>query len=334
VGVHGAPDDGLLIGRGSARPEGSRRLAGAGAVSYPCPMRSAPRLAALFWFHRDPAVCADRLQLLRRVNPGLPIYGLYGGPLDQLERFRPLERQLDDFYAFPEARSPSWKWKHGDLVIAQWHRERGAHLAWDTLAIAQWDMLFFAPLEQLFAMVGPDQLLLSGLRPVSEVESIWSWTRGGVEREEYLAFVRSIERAAHTQPPLCCQFVVACLPRSLLDRYGEIPEPEAGFVEYRLPTWARHFGYSFQTRHPYDIWWPELPAPPVWRRTLTTSPIAIRSSVVTWNLLSPGGARIFHPFTRSYPAGWAGRLRQMAGEVASEGGRVARWLTPGGARGG
>lgn len=307
-------------------------LAGRGPLPYPSgPMH--PKLAALFWFHKDPAVCCNRLQLLRRHNPDLPIYGLYGGPPDEADRFRLLEPYLDDLYVFPGERSSSWKWKHGDLVIAQWHRERGAGLAWDTLAIAQWDMLFFAPFERLFAMVGPDELLLSGLRPVAEVESIWSWTRSGVEREEYLAFVESLARAGQTTPPLCCQFVVACLPRSFLDRYGEIPEPEVGFIEYRLPTWAQLFGHSFQTHHPYDIWWPGLPKPPPWRLTLTAARVSIPSTVVTLNLLSPRGARIFHPYTHSYPAGWGGRVGQLARGAARAGARVVRGLAPGRSRG-
>jgi len=288
---------------------------------------SAPKLAALFFFHKDPEVCINRLQLLRRYDPDLPIFGLYGGPLAEVDRFRPLERYLDDFYAFPGDRPPIWKWKHGDLVISQWHRDRGSQLAWDTIVIAQWDMLFFGPMERLFEMVAPDELLLSGLRPVTEVESSWRWTCGGPERAEYLAFVHSVERAGHAVTPLCCQFVVACLPRSFLDRYAEIPDSDLGFSEYRLPTYASLFGHRFQLHHPYEIWWPEFPAPPVWRRTLTTSAVPIRSSVVTLNLLSPWGARVFHPFATVYPTDWSGRVRQMAGELGSESRRVARWAT-------
>jgi putative FmdB family regulatory protein len=41
---------------------------------------SAPDLAALFWFYKQPDVCANHLELFRRRNEGVRVYGLYGGP--------------------------------------------------------------------------------------------------------------------------------------------------------------------------------------------------------------------------------------------------------------
>src|SRR3989344_1974126 len=75
-----------------------------------------PHLAVLFWFYKEPGVCANRLELLRRTNPGLKIYGLYGGPQKRAGLFRKkLGNHLDDFYASP-FRSSDWKWINGTAM--------------------------------------------------------------------------------------------------------------------------------------------------------------------------------------------------------------------------
>ncbi len=43
--------------------------------------------AILFWFHDNPKICANRLEIIRQHNPGAAIYGLYGGePQGEEER--------------------------------------------------------------------------------------------------------------------------------------------------------------------------------------------------------------------------------------------------------
>src|SRR5688572_15369697 len=83
------------------------RITGAGArmtrpgcdglrPGYP---RSVPgRVGVLFWFYRDLPVCRNRAEMLRRDNPELAIFGLYGGDVRDAARFRDaLEPFLDDF---------------------------------------------------------------------------------------------------------------------------------------------------------------------------------------------------------------------------------------------
>jgi adenine-specific DNA methylase len=135
------------------------------------------KLAILFWFYKEPQVCKNHLELLRRYNPTVPIYGLYGDELGEVHTYKSvLSKYLDDFYAFTQDKSSSWKWHLGDLLITDWYLERGQHLTWDTIFVVQWDMLVFGPVNELFSMLKEDQILLSGLRPIKEVEKIWSWT--------------------------------------------------------------------------------------------------------------------------------------------------------------
>ena len=51
-------------------------------------MFSNPRLAILFWYYKDPELCADRVADLRKLNPGTPIHGLFGGDAATFEAFQ------------------------------------------------------------------------------------------------------------------------------------------------------------------------------------------------------------------------------------------------------
>lgn len=136
----------------------------------------------------------------------------------------------------------------GDLLLTHWYRERGKDLDWDTVLIVQWDMLMFGAVEQLFSMLQKNQILLSGLRPIAEVEHEWSWVSPKVpdRRQQYLEFLEHIRQTYHyNQDPLGCLFIVVCLPRIFLDRYSSIEQPEREFLEYRIPMYAQVFGIPF-----------------------------------------------------------------------------------------
>jgi len=187
--------------------------------------------------------CQDRLRAVRRFNPDLDIYGLYGGePSGAKDAEKALAPLLDDFWAYPEVKDPRWKWVNGDLMIARWFRDRGSVLSWDTVFVIQWDMLVAAPLEKLFHMLRRDQILLSGFRPIDDVKGVWWWAKGAdPESAQALAdFQKFLSRTFHYEGPVfACLFVVACLPRIFLERFVALGPPTVGFLEYKLPTLAK-----------------------------------------------------------------------------------------------
>ena len=270
------------------------------------------KLAVLFWFYADFDLCRERLGLLRALNPETPIYGLYGGPLEEAdEARRVLGGQLDDLYAYPEAREPQWKWLHGDRLIAAWRRDRGDQLAWDTVVLAQWDMLILAPLEQLFGGLKPGEAVFSGLRPGSEVAAWWGWLKGEdpAKREEAEAFRALLQRDYGYEGELwCCLFIVIALPRVLLDRYLEAGPPAPGFLEYKLPTLARVFGVAAGDGG-FRPWWGAEPATrdaPAQERVLNAVGEEVALSTVLSELQRPGGARVFHPYRGDFPVSHLG----------------------------
>jgi hypothetical protein len=42
----------------------------------------------LFRYHANPLVCVDRLELLKKNNPDIPIYGIYGGIEEEFQLFK------------------------------------------------------------------------------------------------------------------------------------------------------------------------------------------------------------------------------------------------------
>ena len=260
----------------------------------------------VFWFYRDTEVCQNRLRLLRRRNPGTPIYGLYGGPpVDEHHFAAALGPMLDDFWAFREVDDTAWKWRHGDLMLARWFAARGEGLAWDTVFVAQWDMVVTAPLAQLLPPLQPGEMLLSGLRPVREVAEWWRWTRWEETGAEYRAFLAHVEAGyGPVADPQCCQFIGLVLPRQFLRRYAAIDEPELGFLEYKVPVYAQAFGVPLLPDTCFRPFWPEDPATAGAARSATMLH-AWRTPVRLPFMLSeawrPGGRRIFHPYHGIYP---------------------------------
>jgi len=262
------------------------------------------KLAILFWFYKEPQVCENRLEILRKYNPSTPIYGLYGGDPSEANRYRQkLGAYLDDFYVFDQKRDANWKWFYGDLMIADWYSKRGIVLSWDTVVVVQWDMLIFGPIHKIFSMLRRDQILLSGLRPVEEVAQKWEWVSPDHpdRRERYFKFLEYVkENFNFDQDPLCCLFVVVCLSRSFLEEYSRVDQLELGFLEYRVPIYAQIFQTSFCVDHSFDPWWDDIEP---FRQDLALRAVSrhISRRTMLRHLLNPKGARVFHPYRERLP---------------------------------
>jgi hypothetical protein len=305
------------------------------------------KLAILFWFYKEPEICQNRLQILRQYNPNTPIYGVYGGELATVDCYQAqLAPYLDDFYTFPEPKDTDWKWLQGDLILTQWYRERGKHLAFDTVVVVQWDMLIFGAIEQLFSMLEPDQILLSGLRPIAEIENDWHWVTPKLPdlRQKYLKFIEHVVQVYdYQQQPLACIFIVACLPRIFLERYATIEQPELGFIEYRIPIYAQIFGISICEHHPFEVWWKDVD--PTYRAKDLTQRVINRFNLkfnphslhntsdprysnislmpIFKHLNMRNGDRIFHPHQYLFPL----TKRQWLGASIAELKRDLDWVS-------
>jgi hypothetical protein len=121
-------------------------------------------------------------------------------------------------------------------------------------------------------------------------------------------------------------FVIACLPRRLLEAYAQLAHPETGYIEYRLPTLASAIGLRFVDDDRFSAWRPADPRQTVVtrrQRLLNGSRRAVRLPTVLTELTRADGARLFHPYHGLYPVSipWALRAPGWAGYVAVREGR-------------
>jgi len=148
------------------------------------------------------------------------------------------------------------------------------------------------------------EMLLSGLRPVKEVEGWWQWTQGPF-RAEYEAFLAHVTaRFGQVEDPLCCQFIGVVAPRAFLARYTEIELPELGFLEYKVPIYAQVFGTPLLPDTCFRPWWPEEPGATRARRSeclVHAWPEQLRLPVMAYEAVRPHGRRLFHPYRGVYP---------------------------------
>lgn len=257
------------------------------------------KLAILFWFYKEPEVCANRLELLKRTNPGLKIYGLYGGPQKQASLFRKeLGDYLDDFYVSP-FRSPDWKWINGDLVILDWYVKRGKRLSWDSIVVVQWDMLVFAPFREIFKKIRRGEIFLSGFRMISpRIERKWDWTRpGGSERRNYLRFLEYVRKNyGYRAKARICLFILQVFPRVFFERYLKVKNRSVGMLEYKIPTYANIFGIPVFRKN-FGVTWDERRK----NRPLNAIPREISGAYIRAQLRKRGGWRVFHPYYQKWP---------------------------------
>lgn len=255
-------------------------------------------LSILFWFYKQPTLCRNRLQLIKHHNPNAKVYGLYGGSLPQMATFkRKLGGYLNDFYTSPY-KSPRWKWRNGDLMLLDWYKVRGKDLKWDSVVVIQWDTLVFASLNEVFRGIKRNEIFLSGLRPLSKKVALnWCWTRPEYEdRKNYLKFLNHVRREYHyTEQPLCCQFVLQVFPRLFFEKYITVKNRTLGFLEYRVPTYAKILNIPFYKRD-LGTWWFDTTS----NRSMNAIPREIDDAFVRRQLSKKGGWRIFHPYYREW----------------------------------
>ena len=244
--------------------------------------------AVLLRFHKAPLVCRSRVALLRKLNPGVPVYGLFGGrggvPAAALRALV----GLDGVYSSTEP--ARWNWQHSDLAVAAWFRHAGHRLSFDALHVVEWDLLLAEPLESLYASVPEGAVGLTALTPVSELQE-WTWLRREPERrewEELLGIARSVW--GYDDVPHGCVCPGPVLPRSFLEAYAAIEPPLLAHDELRLPLFAQILGFPLADTRLRGPWRGEREHPLFHFRA---SDIALDAIHV--ELSNPDGWRAFHP---------------------------------------
>ncbi len=263
----------------------------------------APDLALLFWYYKEPEVCAQRLKELRGLNPRSKIFGLYGGDVADVGAYRALRQWLDDDWVFGRDHDAQWKWRNGDLMLADWFDRRGRGLTWDSVVIVQWDILTRAPVSRIFAPIQRDDVYLPGLRRIQEISTFWWWVQHETpEGDAFARFEATVRQRDNRADLWACQFLTAVLPRRFFEEFQADAEKDIGFLEYKLPTFAKQRGFHCVALPHLRVIW-EKEAVPHGRIVLSAGKAPIASKAILAELLSRDGARMFHPVADRYRFG-------------------------------
>jgi hypothetical protein len=245
--------------------------------------------AVLLRFHKAPLVCRSRVALLRELNPGVPVYGVFGGNQSVTRLVGRRLVGLDGLYA-PNPRRKHWMWLHHDLVVRAWFRDVGSSLPFDVLHVVEWDLLLVEPLGKLYASVPEGAVGLTALTPVSELRD-WTWLRRDEERrnwERLLDVARS--QWGYDGVPFGCVCGGPVFPRAFLEAYASVDPPVIAHDELRLPLFAQILGFPVVDSGLRGPWRGEREHAFFHFRAPEIELETIRAE-----LAKPDGARAFHP---------------------------------------
>lgn len=129
----------------------------------------------LFRFHKNPEVCINRLKLLKKLNPDIPIYGL-GENIKNIEKL--YKAGIEDVFTIKN-KSKRWKWLNGDLAILKWFNNIGKNLNFDILHVIEWDLLLTEPLTKIYKKPSKNTVYMSGLIKLKKARKHnWSYLTG------------------------------------------------------------------------------------------------------------------------------------------------------------
>ena len=252
-------------------------------------------MAIIFWFYKEPEICINRLELIKKHNPDMKIFGVFGGNQEDEEIYMDkLGKYLDDFYTHTSMNS-EWKWIHGDLMLLDWYRERGNKLDWDSVVIVQWDMLVFDSINNQFPNMKKGEMFLSGLQILDKhTEDNWEWTSPHREyRKDFEYFLKYIkERYKYNNKIIpCCLFILEIIPRIFFEKYLTVENKEVGMLEYKIPIYAEIFDVPIYKKNLGAHWWGDVKEFP-----LNAEPTEISTEYISNELTKKYGWRIFHPY--------------------------------------
>lgn len=241
--------------------------------------------AVLYVYHESPAMCASRVRLLRALNPGVHLYGIFGGEPDAFGDFAEVNGLLDDAWCCGVG-TGKWRWMNMDKVIGLWYEARGRHLPWDVIFEHQGDLLVTAPIRDYLDLVPRQDQILFHETPRSYSEllhSHWPWVVAGLtDLKNFMVWL-------HEQYGPKAQFrggnvLFTVCTRRYVHAFQEIIADIPGVMEYRAPSMALALGYEMV----------EFEMPAAHRASVSFSKVPLDPAHVIDEMGRPDGARMFH----------------------------------------
>lgn len=251
----------------------------------------------VFRFHAHPTICENRLRCLKKFNPSVKIYGLFGGPEKDYRKFqRKLMPCLEHCYCIKD-KTDRWKWKNGDLALRTWYTEFGNTLSFDMLHLIEWDLLMLDSLDSIYKDIPFNAIGLTSILSLQEVANQWIWTAEEPNKSELDSLLGwAHDKFGYSMKPYGAQGPGLCLPRQFLEAYSSIEIPELCNDEVRIPLFGQIFGFKMYDTHFCNDWFTHGTQQTFHCQTQTYP--AVSPSTIKRELAKPSGKRVFHPFRK------------------------------------
>lgn len=255
--------------------------------------------------HRDPFVIANRLRLMRAMGDDR-VQLLFGGRERLFPVFMRMVRALSGMdvegYCLRD-RTPLWKWAHTDLAVLDWFRDSGVRQSFTSVAVLQWDIVMYVPVDTAYADVPADAVGLSGLVPLAEMEADWPWLKHHEPyRQEWLRLQEWMhDHHGFDGPHHLCIGPGYVLPRSFLEKYAATDIPDLCHDELRLPTFGKGLGFDVCDTRFYRSWTDADE-----QEVFNPDRRPISMARLRQELADPAGRRVFHPVRTVTPTGGLG----------------------------
>lgn len=251
----------------------------------------------LFRFHNRPRICKNRLQILKKLNPNTPIYGLYGGEEKDFKKYKKyLKTYMNDIYCIRD-KSARWKWQNGDLALALWYRDFGRNIDFDSLYIIEYDLVILEPLYNIYGKIPTDTMGLTLLAPLKDVEHIWHWTAENNHphhRAEWLKLLKlAREKFQYNDSPMACNYVGSKFTKEFLEKYSTAKVPELAHDELRVPLFAQIFNIKMVDNKIQRGWFMKDE-----EKYFNCDKRDIDKKIIVNELKKEKGRRIFHPYKK------------------------------------
>ena len=261
----------------------------------------------LFRYHHQFKRNLELLRFFKSLNPGVEIYGLYGGPESAYSEASESLKEVFSGNYLIEDKPTEWKWKNSDMAFQLWYREYGQNLDFDMLHTLEWDLLYFEPLERLFGHVPPNALALTGLIPIRKIEKKWYWTRNETrkaEREELLKHFR--DNYGYKQEPFAMIGPGASFPKNFLEKIKDVEIPDLSNDEVRIPMLAQVFNFPMADSGFFRKWFSNREF-----KFFNSNAFEVDWKTMEKQLKKPKGRRAFHPYGKELTLNQLQSLQQM-----------------------
>lgn len=250
----------------------------------------------LYRYHHKFSQNRDLLRFIKYLNPSVQIYGIYGGPF---ENYSEATAYLNDYLVhnyFIRDKDYLWKWKNGDMTYQMWFNEYGYQVDFDIMHAIEWDLVYFEPLDKLFAEIPENSLALTGLIPLWRIKRKWYWTNDKDKKEEWNQLIGIFkDKYNYSAKPYATNGPGTSLPRIFLEKLKEMNIPELELDEIRIPLYAQKFGLKMVNTNFYRKWFSRKEY-----KSFNCNNLSIKLENVKNQLSDRNGRRVFHPFREDY----------------------------------